>query len=405
MNTPSVPDNSNLPLPQRVLSENSRVAEEEETSGWTLADAPWVTLLLLAVNIVVFFCEWKAGGGNIPLISQQFGVKDNLLIDAGQKWRFVTPIFLHGSLSHLLMNSISLVWLGSQIENIFGRRKYFLIYIVAGIAGNVASYYKTPGPSLGASGAIFGLVGAGLIFPIRWRSLLPEETRKRILSQLLMVAALNLGAGFAIQGVDNYAHMGGLVGGAFAALFLLPDVLDERPRTPLLNNLLLWLGVAGMCGVVGWAGLSQWKLYRPTVMVPMLMRYSPAARNPWWTVSVPQPWSLKNGQWVKPDGARLSFTDTTLEPALKAQLDKLVGQQNVTVLDMGINGRPVRRFILPSPSRITEIWEVGAYGQKLVFTLQCTPANYAQASRDLLAVLALLEIHHAPNLPAAPGKK
>ena len=203
MNQPNLPDAANPHLPQAKTDEAADETDEPEEAPRGLADWPWVTLTMQIVIALVFFAMWKAGNGDVAMVSQAFGAKDKQLIDAGQKWRFVTPIFLHGSLLHIAVNSISLWTLGAQIERIYGGRRYFLVYMIAGITGNLASYVSTPGPSLGASGAIFGLVGAGLIFPIRFRKLIPDAARNRILNQLFWVAAINLAIGFSVKGMDN----------------------------------------------------------------------------------------------------------------------------------------------------------------------------------------------------------
>src|SRR5581483_6443175 len=105
-------------------------------------------------------------------------------------------------------NSLFLYCFGAQIETLYGWRKYLIIYLVAGVAGNLFSFLLSPGPSLGASGALFGLVGAGIVFPLRFRSLVPARARAEILRQLLTVVVVNLMIGFMPGShIDNWAHL------------------------------------------------------------------------------------------------------------------------------------------------------------------------------------------------------
>ena len=141
---------------------------------------PIVTYSLLAIIWGVFFAMSAVSHWHISSFPDQvcdlFGDKQNSRIITGghlvQWWRFITPIFLHGGLLHICVNSFSLYIIGKQLEPFYGSRRYFLIFMAAGIAGVLASFRFSQNPSLGASGALFGLVGAGIVFPIRFRSLI-----------------------------------------------------------------------------------------------------------------------------------------------------------------------------------------------------------------------------------------
>ena len=125
-----------------------------------------------------------------------FGDKENDLIRAGQWWRLITPIFLHGGWGHLIANGLTLLMLGIPMERIYGPRKFFLIYMLAGITGNLFSFWFSTVPSLGASGALYGLMGAGLVFPLRFKERIDPRARKEILTQLGRAAIINIGNQF-----------------------------------------------------------------------------------------------------------------------------------------------------------------------------------------------------------------
>jgi rhomboid protease GluP len=171
----------------------------------------WATYFLLGLIGVVFLgqlaSEQLLGGDLLAAL----GAKVNRLIVAGEYWRLVTPIFLHGGLLHFLFNMYALYNLGREVEAFMGTARFVLLFFYAGVAGTVFSLLFTPNPSLGASGAIFGLIGAQGVFLYRNRKLFGERGR-RGLQQIIMIALINLAIG--LQGnIDNWAHLGGLLGG------------------------------------------------------------------------------------------------------------------------------------------------------------------------------------------------
>jgi rhomboid protease GluP len=204
------------------------------------------TIVFLILNIFVFLLMWSASGmessvlwGAFPEdVLLGFGSKTNYWIKHGhQYWRFVTPIFIHVNLIHLLVNMYSLWVIGPWVEKLYGSAKFVVFWVATGIAGVLASYLTVipgsqPGligsflikpnddPSAGASGALFGLVGVLFVFGIKYRHELPEGFKKAFGTGMLPIILLNLGIGFMARGViDNAAHMGGLVSGAvFAAV-------------------------------------------------------------------------------------------------------------------------------------------------------------------------------------------
>jgi len=170
---------------------------------------PILTYTLAAINVIVAFIGFWVG----PEILLELGAKFNPYILQGQFWRFITPIFLHLNLVHLGLNTYSLLAIGPAVETLFGRVKFLVIYLIAGILGNVASFAFSPAISVGASGSIFGLLGALFYVGIKYKDILEH----RFMTNIVMMIALNLAYGFMSSNIDNFGHIGGLIGGFLAS--------------------------------------------------------------------------------------------------------------------------------------------------------------------------------------------
>lgn len=151
-----------------------------------------------------------------------YGAKDNTLILQGQYWRFITPIFLHVNALHVGLNMFNLLILGVFLERILGHFRFLFIYLVTGVIGVIASFYFAPQEiSVGASGAIFGLVGAYSTFVLVHRRALSYGGIPSLL-WLLVVIGINLSIGLLVPNVDNYAHLGGLLSGCVLGWWFTP---------------------------------------------------------------------------------------------------------------------------------------------------------------------------------------
>ncbi len=178
---------------------------------------PIITYILIALNVLCFLCMYIFGNGSTDALTLlRFGANYAPLVKLGEVWRLVTSIFLHVGILHLLCNMYSLYIVGSQLESFFGKTKFLCIYILSGIIGNLFSILFTNGLTVGASGAIFGLFGALLYFGYHYRIYLGTVIK----SQIIPLIILNLFIGFASHGIDNAAHIGGLIGGALASIAL-----------------------------------------------------------------------------------------------------------------------------------------------------------------------------------------
>ncbi len=173
---------------------------------------PIVTYSLIAINAFVFFIELLYGINE----TAYYGANIAEYIRAGEIYRLITSAFMHAGVFHLICNMYCLYILGPQLESFFGKMKFLTIYLVSAVAGNLMSMLFTTGASVGASGAIFGLFGAMLYFGYHYRVYLGNVMK----SQLLPLIIMNLLLGFLISGIDNAAHIGGLIGGTLITIAL-----------------------------------------------------------------------------------------------------------------------------------------------------------------------------------------
>jgi len=189
------------------------------------------TWIFVGANFAVFVLTCLAGGSeNNVLIA--FGAKLNSLIASGQYWRLITPIFIHAGLIHLLVNSYALYALGPSVEKLYGSSKFVVLYLATGIASIAASYFfpwvNADEPSVGASGALFGLIGVLTVFGFKYRDELPGQFKKAFGARLIPIIILNLMIGLIIPIVDNSAHLGGLISGGILAAVI--PYKRESPR-------------------------------------------------------------------------------------------------------------------------------------------------------------------------------
>lgn len=188
---------------------------------------PIVTYGLVLVNVVVYLVELANGGPDNGNTLINMGALVPRLVLDGQWWRLFTVMFLHASIAHILFNMVSLVVVGTITERLYGSRRFLAIYLGAGLLGGVASLLHGMAtndlntPAVGASGAIFGIVGALLTLRFQGSEVIPAYLRNRISSSMVPIVVLNLLLGVATAHIDNFAHLGGLVGGA-ALSFVFP---------------------------------------------------------------------------------------------------------------------------------------------------------------------------------------
>ena len=169
-----------------------------------------VTYVLIALCTLVYILQIL-----FPSLTT-LGAVNGSLVRSGQVYRLVTGMFMHGSIWHLLCNMYSLYVIGCATENYFGKKKFLLIYFVSGIIGSMFSCIFNTRWSLGASGAIFGLMGALCYFGYYYRLYMG----KALYSEIIPVIVLNLALSLIVSNIDFYAHIGGLIGGVFITIGL-----------------------------------------------------------------------------------------------------------------------------------------------------------------------------------------
>jgi len=204
--------------------------QTQETFSFYLKPYPsHITKVLIACNLLMFvamiafgywvFDTWN--GTEYAPVLIFFGAKVNQLIIEGQLWRLFTAMFIHIGVMHIIFNIWALFALGPMVEGYFGHWRFTAIYLIGGLFGSLASYAFSPVMSAGASGAVFGLAGALVVYFLRYRENFGQRGRA-VLQNILFVIGLNIVLGLAQSGIDNWGHIGGLLGGAVVAYGLLP---------------------------------------------------------------------------------------------------------------------------------------------------------------------------------------
>jgi rhomboid protease GluP len=190
---------------------------------------PPLTLGIIGVLFVVYMAEVAGNALASRAAIVAAGALDVVAVGAGQWWRLVSATLLHGGFEHLFGNAVALLILGMVCEHAFGRDQFVVLYVASGVAGSLVSLLTSPGPSVGASGAIFGLQGAAIVlFRRHGHRLLLRDRRIGVV--LLVWAIFTIASGLVSPYLDNGAHIGGAVAGALFARRLHPVVLE--PMSP-----------------------------------------------------------------------------------------------------------------------------------------------------------------------------
>lgn len=186
-----------------------------------------LTFILLALITVMWLYEWMTGAPDNEDALRQLGAIYPHMLENGDWWHLVGAMFLHGSWLHWAANAWALYQLGTLYELMFGTGRFALVYFVSGICASAASSLLSNNVAVGASGAIFGVLGA-FIFSIRRSPRYRHQPWARnLIWQLLFWIVVNIGIGMRIKVIDNNAHVGGLITGLI--LGLLPQHVPPPP--------------------------------------------------------------------------------------------------------------------------------------------------------------------------------
>ncbi|WP_407887834.1 rhomboid family intramembrane serine protease [Levilactobacillus sp. N40-8-2] len=210
---------------------------------------PFMTVGLIVIMVLVYGAMTLDGGSTNVNVLITFGAKLNALIQQGEWWRLFTPMFLHIGFTHILMNMITLYFVGIQIEAAFGHTRFLVLFLVSGVGGNVASFCFSNSLSAGASTAIFGLFGA---FMMLGESFWQNPVIRQLTQTFLAFVVMNIIFDLFAPGIDLAGHIGGLAAGFLVAYSLgVPrigkvNVVKRVVATIVLIGGLVWLYMHGM---------------------------------------------------------------------------------------------------------------------------------------------------------------
>lgn len=192
-----------------------------------------ITNILVVLNIIMFALTMT-----IPKLANMF-ILNPIAVRNGEVYRLLTSTFMHASILHLVFNMYALSIIGKQVETFLGKSKFLLVYLFSGLTGSLLSCAITNSYSLGASGAIFGLMGSLLYFGYHYRLYLGSV----LLGQIFPVIVINLVIGYITPSIDNAAHIGGLVGGLFLSMALGVNKDDDKSSkvNGIITSLILLL--------------------------------------------------------------------------------------------------------------------------------------------------------------------
>jgi rhomboid protease GluP len=222
-----------------------------------------VICYVLQLISIAFFGRFSGGMDLLEV----YGALNGNAVRAGELWRLITPVLLHDNsfYLHILFNMYALLSFGTQLERHFGHRRFLLLYLLAGFSGNVMSFLFSSGYSysVGASTAIFGLLGAEAVFLIQNRKMFAGQFRSAI-GNIIFIAAVNLFIIGSLPNIDNAGHIGGLLGGLIFTSFAGPlweiegiqpayHLVDRRPAREVIIGaavVVLIFGALVMWGMV-----------------------------------------------------------------------------------------------------------------------------------------------------------
>lgn len=220
---------SETPVPQPAESNPPNVQPPAPRPRRYVAKA---TLVLLGINLALFIIETLAGGSTNMGVLLLLGASDSPLLRQGEYWRLVMPMFLHIGVLHLLVNGYALFIVGPVLEILYGYGRFVFIYVLAGIGGSALSMAASQNISAGASGAIFGIVGALLVVSLLHSDAIPPALARALRRNMILVIILNLLIPLVVPHIDIWAHLGGLFTGALLAGLIRPTVGQQWMASP-----------------------------------------------------------------------------------------------------------------------------------------------------------------------------
>jgi rhomboid protease GluP len=220
---------------QKFIQQQAELVEFAQRLN-RLSPRAWLTPGLVAINVLVFIAMCLGGAGVItadPAVAVRWGSNYGPLTMTGEWWRLFTSMFIHFGILHIAMNMWALYVTGRMVERLFGSTRFLVLYLFAGLCGSMTSLLWNPTVnSAGASAAIFGVFGGMLAFVVIPRNGVPSAVMAANRNSTIIYAAYALFYGFAHSGIDNAAHIGGLLGGFLIGLTLARPLDDEHRADP-----------------------------------------------------------------------------------------------------------------------------------------------------------------------------
>lgn len=214
---------------------------------YNLRNTSFITYTLLGIMVFIYLFGLITNTSYDLIMN---GAMINGYVQIGEWWRFITPIFLHLSFLHILMNGITLYYLGTQLEEILGHTRFLVVFLIAGIFGNFASFGFSNYPSAGASTALFGLFGVYLMLGESFR----DTILSRIAGNVLLLIVINVVFDLMSPDIDLYGHIGGLISGFLSAYLIgIPMSSNRIPWLKRIISLIILVIFAFLCLKMGYA--------------------------------------------------------------------------------------------------------------------------------------------------------
>ncbi|MBT3218254.1 MAG: rhomboid family intramembrane serine protease [Proteobacteria bacterium] len=314
---------------------------------------PILTALLIGVQVRIWWFGWVPGVE--PILVNRLTNWTSPALEDWETWRMITMGLLHLDFFHILLNMILLAYTGWNLERALGRLNLFVLYFASVIGGSLLSMFGAPETiSLGASGGVFGLFSASVVFGMLHPNILPERGRRLFGVVLLPLLVLMFLGGLFNVGTDNWSHFGGLVVGALLALVLDPVLLQRRRHwnsmvqaavTTLCLGLMIGLAVAGPRIYPLAESEEAREIYRKDDSTPVLRDADRHYSSLWWEVPVgwrPQKNSIGGYGFSSPTGRQRSWTvqkeqrdsPTTIEAVFEAWMARVKRQAEVVTVSV-----------------------------------------------------------------------
>jgi rhomboid protease GluP len=310
--------------------------------------APLMTALLVGLQIRIYL--WSKAPGSADWLVDHATNWAPAVLEGGEVWRLLSYGFLHLGFTHLALNLLFLVYAGWNLERAMGRRNLLVVYLFAVVVGGLLSLAMSPGrPSLGASGGDFGLIAASVVFGWKHEDRLPAFARKYFGWAILPYLVYPLCLGLLSTSVDNWGHLGGLIGGAAMATWLQPDAFTRFRRAN--QQVRVGAFVASLLGAAAlyWGGARLVHL-RPVVSDTGLVAQVPVAWREGWALTEDRGWVSPTDQATLVASTKTYTRPLAPEEAVAALVEQLEARAEDVVLveeqPLEVAGQPAHRVSL-----------------------------------------------------------